>query len=192
MPILGVVASSNQQGRAGGPAGAYEPIGAVTVPLNGVASITFGSIPQTYTHLQIRMTARTNRAGNVNDNATIYYNSDTNQNNYTYHDFGGDGSGTFQFGTGAPTVNQMHSASGATASANVFGVGITDVLDYTNTNKNKVLRNLGGIDNNGSGRVAMTSGAWLNTNAITSITIVPAVGTLFNQYSSFAIYGIKG
>jgi hypothetical protein len=86
----------------------------------------------------------------------------------------------------------MHSASGATASANVFGVGITDVLDYTNTNKNKVLRNLGGVDNNGSGRVAMTSGMWLNTNAITSITLVPSVGTSFNEYSQFALYGIQG
>jgi hypothetical protein len=170
--------------------GAYDSIATTTLG-TATASVTFSSIPATYTHLQIRFLARTNRA-DVNDNVTIYYNSDTSQNNYTYHDFGGDGSGIFQYGTGAPTVNQMHSGTGATAAANNFGVGITDVLDYTNANKNKVLRNLGGVDNNGSGRVAMTSGMWLNTNAITSITLTPSVGTTFTQYSSFALYGIKG
>jgi hypothetical protein len=189
MPILGVIDSAKSGNLY---AASYESISTVTVGAGGASSVVFSSIPATYQHLQIRLIARTNRAGNVNDNVTIYYNSDTSQNNYTYHDFGGDGSGVFQFGTGAPTVNQMHSASGATASANVFGVGITDVLDYTNTNKNKVLRNLGGVDNNGSGRVAMTSGMWLNTNAITSITLVPSVGTSFNEYSQFALYGIQG
>jgi hypothetical protein len=64
-------------------------------------------------------------------------------------------------------------------------------LDYTNTNKNKTARSLWGYDANGSGYVGLYSGLWRNTSAINRIDYVPASGT-FPQYSSFALYGIKG
>jgi len=69
-----------------------------------------------------------------------------------------------------------------------FG-GVTDILDYASTNKNKTVRTLGGFDANGSGYVNLTSNLWSNTAAINTITI-NAVGT-FNQYSQFSLYGIK-
>lgn len=190
-PILGIYASQ-VTGHLWAPSGAFDSIATTTVGAGGVSSITFSSIPSTYTHLQIRFIARTNRATAVNDNVTISYNSDTNQNNYTYHDLVGLGTASAAYGTGAPTVNQMHSGSASGAASNIFGVGITDILDYTNTNKYKTLRNIGGVDTNGDGRVAVTSGLWISTSVVTSITLVPAVGTSFNQYSSFALYGIKG
>lgn len=191
MPILGVIASQISGHLYPGPIGAYDSIATTTLS-TATASVTFSSIPATYTHLQIRFLARTNRPSNVNDGANIYYNSDTNTSNYTFHDVGGEGSSIFRYGTGAPTNNQMQAPAGASAGANVFGVGITDILEYKNTNVNKILRNFGGVDSNGSGRVALTSGMWMNTSAITSITIVPAIGTIFEQYSQFALYGIKG
>jgi hypothetical protein len=64
-----------------------------------------------------------------------------------------------------------------------------DILDYANTNKFKTTRTLEGYDANGSGNVSLTSGLWQSTSAINSITIT-AVGT-FNQYSQFALYGVK-
>ena len=67
-----------------------------------------------------------------------------------------------------------------------------DILDYTNTNKNKTVRVLQGFDENGSGVVAFNSFLYsTNTNAITSLTLTSS-GTSFAQYSSFALYGIKG
>jgi hypothetical protein len=42
------------------------------------------------------------------------------------------------------------------------------------------------------GWITFSSGNWRSTSAITSISLGPTVGTLFSQYSSFALYGIKG
>jgi len=66
-------------------------------------------------------------------------------------------------------------------------------LDYTNTNKNKVCRLLGGYDDNGnSGSVRLQSILWKNTSAITSIGIQQWDSANFIQYTHAALYGIKG
>jgi hypothetical protein len=63
-------------------------------------------------------------------------------------------------------------------------------LDYANTNKYKTLRTLNGSDANGSGVVQLRSGLWMSSSAINAITLSTSAGN-FNQYSSFALYGIK-
>jgi hypothetical protein len=74
--------------------------------------------------------------------------------------------------------------------SSVFAANVIDILDYANTNKYKTTRSFSGADNNGSGFVQFMSGLWMNTAAITSITILPNSDN-FAQYSSFALYGIK-
>lgn len=170
----------------------YESIETFTVGAGGQSTITFNTIPSTYKHLQIRMISRTNRAF-ANDALKIRFNSDSG-NNYAFHYLNGDGASATAGGltsssmTYIPTPNM----TGNSASSNMFGATITDILDYTNTNKNTTVRSLGGSDQNGSGNIALQSGLWLNTAAVTTITITPEAGTSFNQYSSFALYGIKG
>jgi hypothetical protein len=168
-----------------------EPIASTLVGAGGVSTIIFNDIPQTYKHLQIRMLARTNRA-DVNDTAKLRYNSDANTNNSTYHEIMGSGTAVSTYGSAAPESNQILVTAGASAAASIFGVGITDILDYTNANKYKTQRNIGGIDRNGSGTVVFNSGLWMSTSAISSIAITPSSGTLFSEYSRFSLYGIKG
>jgi hypothetical protein len=186
MPILGILASSTRVA-----AGDFESIATVTVGSGGSSSVTFSSIPNTYSHLQIRSMARTNRSGSSTDSGWTRLNSDTNTANYTYHELTGTGSSATAYGSGAPEYMSIVMLTGATATASVFGVAITDFLDYANTNKYKTVRNLGGCDINGSGNIVLNSSVWMNTNAITSIEIVPRTGTQFVQYSHFALYGIK-
>jgi len=81
--------------------------------------------------------------------------------------------------------------AGNNAGANIFGPAITDILDYANTSKYKVCRSFGGSDQNGSGNIMFASCLWQNTAAITSIKFLSG-GTGWQQYSSFALYGIKG
>ena len=82
-----------------------------------------------------------------------------------------------------------------TSGANTYSGFIIDVLDYANTNKYKTLRSLFGGDVNMAGGVlGLQSELWMNTAAITTITLTATNGTspLFTQYSQWALYGIKG
>jgi hypothetical protein len=171
--------------------GSYESIATTVVGSGGQATITFASIPATYSHLQIRAIGRTDRASTL-DGFRIQFNNITTTAQYRSHFLGGNGSTAFsgdELNT-AGVVNQRF--SGASSTASMFGASVIDILDYADTNKNKTVRCLGGTDQNGSGEVYLTSGVWMNTAAISEIDIVPNIGTNFSQYSSFALYGIKG
>ena len=189
-PILGIWASQIS-GHLFQPSGAYDSIATTTVGAGGASSITFSSIPSGYTHLQIRSIARGTVA--QGEMQTFYrFNSDSG-NNYAYHLLRGNGSGVFADGiTSASSASAVTRYSAANAASGIFGAGVTDILDYANTSKNKTIRSLGGVDANGSGQVYFTSGLWMNTSAITSITIGINDGGDFAQYSQFALYGIKG
>ena len=55
MPILGIMASSTSAANA---VGDYESIATTTVGAGGTSTVTFSSIPSTYSHLQVRVIAR--------------------------------------------------------------------------------------------------------------------------------------
>lgn len=186
--LIGIIASS---GGAAASATSYESIATVTVGAGGSSAITFSSIPSTYQHLQIRILFRSTRA-QTGDYTSMQFNSDTGSN-YAYHGLGADGANAIGFGYATQTLMDVERASAASATSGVFGVAVVDVLDYANTNKYKTMRSLGGFDNNGSGEIYLTSGLWQNTNAVSTITLKAQGGTSnFAQYSSFALYGIKG
>lgn len=189
-PILGILASS-QQGAISNTS--FESIATVTVGSGGSSSITFSSIPSTYQHLQIRSFAKIGANANDFSNIVYQFNSDTGAN-YTLHTLRGNGSNAQVYSaTGTPAVYSNPAAPASpSAYANMFGTAILDILDYSNTNKYKTTRSLQGFETNGGyGYAGITSGVWLNTAAITSITITPDYNS-WTQYSSFALYGIKG
>lgn len=168
----------------------YESIATTTVGGTAQSTITFSSIPSTFKHLQLRILARSNRAG-TEDIFVVRFNSDSGAN-YSRHFLLGNGSATSSFGQGGETYILADASGGATSGTNVFGACVMDVLDYADTNKFKTLRGLGGIDTNGGGYLTLISGNWRNTNAITSITITSYYSSSWVQYSHFALYGIKG
>ena len=188
-PILGIYASSMQPALN---ATSYESIATVTVGAGGSSSITFSSIPSTYKHLQIRLIGRT-AVASVNGGVRIAINSDATAANYRSHYLQGSGSAA-SAGTSAGStsgIQDMAYILGNSAGASSFGVAVIDILDYTDTNKYKTVRSLSGGDNNGSGYVSFASGLWLSTSAVTSL-VLEGNGSNFNQYSSFALYGVKG
>lgn len=173
---------------------AYESIQTVTVGSGGSSTITFSSIPNTYKHLQIRAIARGGSASTL-DAIKLTFNGDGSSSNYvTLHQLYGSGSGTpaSQSSTSNGWIYQSY-ITGANATSNVFGTFVTDIFDYSSTNKNKTTRTLAGSDQNGSGFVTFGSGLWMNSStAINSITMVVDGGSNFAQPSQFALYGIKG
>lgn len=162
------------------PTGAYDALATITVPSGGAASVTFSGIPTGYKHLQIRYLLKCN---SINWNY-IRYNGDTGAN-YTFHAMYGTGSSALAgAGTGYTGWAFDYNNSGT-----AWQTGIIDILDYASTTKNKTGRCLHGFDENGSGIIELNSGAWLSTAAITSIKIDGA--TTIDQYSQFALYGVK-
>jgi hypothetical protein len=179
-PILGIWAS-----QITGKLNSYESISTVNVGSGGAANVTFSSIPATYQHLQIRFFGIS--AANYSE---ITFNSDF-AGNYSYHQLTGDGS-TGPTASGAGTLSQIY-APQLSSSTTYPAVGVIDILDYTNTNKNKTVRLLSGVDSNGGGFIYFRSGAWFNTSAISTIRIAAQGGTgTFAQNTSIALYGIRG
>ncbi len=187
MPIFGITASSNQNVKLTD----FFQIATTTLG-SDTQYVDFTSIPQNYTHLQIRLLARDNRAtSGMGGEIRIFFNSDT-ATNYSSH---------ILYGTGAVAAsgnypNNPHiyvcDTPSNTSTANTFSSGIIDILDYTNTNKYKTTRSMGGADTNGGGIITFSSGNWRNTAAITSIRISNTSGTYSHkQYSSFQLYGVK-
>lgn len=181
----GVAASTNS----------YESISTVTVGAGGSSSISFSSIPSTFKHLQIRCISRQNLANTGVDWLNLTMNSDTGSN-YSYHYLLGDGASA-SAGAGTSTTKILCALGNPSnnQTASIFGATIIDILDYQDTNKYKTARILNGLSNNSSSEnyVTFSSGSWRSTSAVNALTITNNSGTnSFVQYSSFALYGIKG
>ena len=169
----------------------FESIATYAITSN-TASVTFSSIPQTYTHLQVRYLGRDTRTGATQQSTFMYVNGDTAAN-YVQHGLLGDGSTASAFAQTARTNLNLAVIPTSTSSANMFGAAICDILDYTNTNKYKTFRTLTGQDqNNVDGTIYFLSGLWMSTSAISSLTVFPNNSQSFVQYSNIALYGIKG
>lgn len=189
-PILGIYASQIS-GHLFAPSGAYDSIATTTLSTSA-SSVSFTSIPSGYTHLQVRAIARSTTGGTAQDEIQLTVNSDTGSN-YAYHFIYGNGSSAVASNGTSQTYIRSAFAPRASATANSFGGLVIDILDYGNTSKNKTIRSLSGGDlNDSNGLIALCSGVWMSTSAITSITFKPESGNSFPQYSQFALYGIRG
>lgn len=152
---------------------------------SNTTGLAFTSIPQTFTHLQLRLFGKITSATGA---PSIYFNGVSSGTSYAYHALRGDGASTSSYGyTSQPYMSDVISPATPYNNSN-WTATIIDVLDYTNTNKNKTLRMLSGVDNNGSGMVELYSGLWINTAAITQFD-------MFNGYTWAAgtradLYGI--
>ena len=107
--------------------------------------------------------------------------------NYSWHQLSGDGSSIVAT-AGTSTTYGYVGYNYNTAYPNI---AIIDIFDYANTNKYKTWKSLAGQDANGAGYMQFWSGSWRSTSAIDCFRIDPGAGN-FNEYSSFALYGIKG
>jgi hypothetical protein len=188
-PILGIIASQISGHLTPPDTGAMFPLGMVSVGSGGSSTITFSSIPATYTHLQIRAIMQSSVSGSGYKDLFIRLNSDTGSN-YARHGLYGNGSSAVAYTTANNARMEVALTIPETSNSG-FGTVAVDIIDYKNTNKYKTMRALGGTDNNGAGYVGLFSSLWQNTNAVTSIELLPSSGN-FNQYSQFALYGIKG
>jgi hypothetical protein len=175
----------------GGAATNFYSIATQTVGAGGATSITFSSIPSSYTHLQLRYSSLASQLG---QNFVMRFNGDSTTSYFAGHRLTGDGTTAAAGAYSTDNGIILSNGAGSNALANAPVSGIMDILDYTNTNKNKTLKMLFGFDTNSAGSglnyqdISLQSGLWMNTSAISSIVLTSAT---INQYSTFALYGVK-
>jgi len=185
-PILGITASQ-MSAHLFTPGTDFDSIATIT-PYTTTTTVNFTSIPQTYRHLQVRLIA----VSSAINSGRLTFNNDSTNANYTSHELYGNGAAAYSDNyTGTLTGILMPGYAGMGGSTIIPSVSVIDILDYANTNKNKVVRGLSGLDlNGGNGYIELGSGVWFSTTAITSLKITIAGGTI-GANSHFALYGVK-
>lgn len=164
----------------------YERI-ASTV-LTGANTITFSSIPQTYTDLVLVVTGFNYATGNA---WALRFNADTG-NNYSQTQMFTDGSGpgtgssrnsNLTYGYYGDSVNNNSNVTPNTATVNIFS--------YTNTNVRKIWNSNSNSNVNGQGYTNLITGLWRSTAAITSIELRNDGGANYAATTVASLYGIK-
>jgi hypothetical protein len=165
----------------------FTKIAAVTVGSGGASSIDFTSIPSTYTDLCVYFSGRSNdtRASGGFANKLEFNGSSSSLSSRFLR---GSGS-TVTSSTETIIAQIMSAASDDTAST--FGNSSIYIPNYAGSNNKSV--SIDGVEEtNGSTAYAtLAAGLWSNSAAITSVKILPIVATLFVQYSTATLYGIK-
>jgi hypothetical protein len=171
--------------------GSFESIATQTLG-SSAASITFSSIPSTYQHLQIRFMSTLTGTTASDEFLWLTFNS-TGGTSYADHYLWGSGTSASAGGIDSqPNIRFIGQSDLTVGSVDAFSVGIIDIHDYKSTTKNKTVRVFSGWDNNGGGRLNLSSGLFNNTGAISTIKIERSGSTNMAAGSVFSLYGIKG
>jgi hypothetical protein len=162
----------------------------ITVGAGGVGSVTFSSIPATFTDLKLVYSSRTTRGIYVEEILVEFNGSGGTA--YSQRTLGTNGTISFSnSGSGLANMNTVAVTSTDGTTANTFGNGELYIPNYTSAN-NKSLSGDASSENNAVDAYAyLAAGLWADNAAITSIKLTPAIANNFVQYSSFSLYGIK-
>ena len=155
---------------------------------SSAASVTFSSIPATYTDLVLRISARGTR---VNTIALLYlrFNGDTGTN-YSDTTISGDGATASSTRSTSSALLSVGVIPAANATSDTFGSAEIYIPSYT-VSQNKSVGSFAVQENNITTAYARAIAAlWSNTAAITSIEVLPSLND-FAAGSSFYLYGIK-
>ena len=163
----------------------HKLIASSTVGSGGSATITFSTIPSTYTDLKLIYSAR-NTVSGTQEFIKITFNSNTS--NYSLRSLQGNGV--------SPQSNNwsfqwIGYAVGSTATASTFSSGEVYIPNYTSSSQKSFSGDNTAENNYSEYQSLLAANLWANTAAITSIDLTMQGGYNFVQYSSFYLYGIK-
>jgi hypothetical protein len=153
---------------------------------SSAASVTFSSIPATYTDLVLRASTRTDNA-NVSTAVKLYFNNVTTDTSATYIE--GNGATVISGFPSAPVL--IFRADGATATSNTFGNAEIYIPSYTNTTAKKPVSSFGVHENNATTAYIDAVAALNNSNSAISRIDLDGNGANFVSGSSFYLYGIS-
>jgi hypothetical protein len=130
--------------------------------------------------------SRSGRTGSSADELFMTINSTSlTRNHYLF----GTGSSAL---SGSATAGWVGISTAASATSNIFGTTVIDILDYANTNKNKTIRSLSGFDTNGGGEIYLLSNFINSTTAISTLAFTCSGSNSFASGTVFELFGIRG
>jgi hypothetical protein len=166
----------------------YEPIATQTVS-TPTATITFSSIPATYTDLRVVMCLADDDSEAGTGAPTFTFNGDT-ATNYSQTVLRGDGaSASSQQQTSQTKIYALYWNNSPT-STTMFPMMTLDIFSYAGSTNKSVLITASD-DRNGTGSVERTVGLYRSTSAITQLSISNDGNKKFETGSIVTIYGIK-
>jgi hypothetical protein len=163
----------------------YEPIATQTLGSNA-ATVTFSSIPSTYTDLVL---VTQPAATSFGENVGLRFNSDTGTN-YSSTCLSGDGSSASSSRTTSFSYINVANLIGTTGTLGGMTT-ISQIMNYSNSTTYKTVLNRTGQNGGTFNGVEAIVGLWRNTAAITSIIVRQTGSANFITGSTFTLYGIK-
>jgi hypothetical protein len=165
------------------PTNTYVALDKVTVG-TATPSITFSSIPSTYTDLIVVASVTVATAGG---NMVLTVNGDTTSGLYSKTQIEGTGSSAISGRTsGANSIGLDSNMGEDTTNPSIH---ILQLMNYANTSVFKTVLHRQAASWTANPGTAARVGLWRNTNAITSITLSNG-GTNISVGSTFSLYGI--
>jgi hypothetical protein len=161
-------------------AATYDPIATTTLS-SGASSITFSSIPSTYTDLRLVFVGTS--AANVP--GEMRFNGDTSSN-YSRTYLSGNGSSV----SSSRDTNQTNISMGASAITSTPMMNTVDIFSYAGSTYKTCLIT-SSDDRNGSGTVDRQVALWRSTSAITEIKLTVDLTANFTTGTTATLYGIK-
>ena len=156
----------------------------VTVGSGGAASISFSSIPATYTDLVLKVSVRSS-SGSFQSIRMKVNSATTNYSNKRLY---GDGASAASDG-GTPAYLIQAAVSSASETASTFGNAEFYIPNYANANYKSLSLDSVAETNASTAYAFLGAGLWSQTTAISSIDFVMGSGN-FEQYSTASLYGI--
>ena len=155
----------------------YEKIASTTLG-SAATTITFSSIPATYTDLRVVWVGTTSSAADI----TLRYNNDSASNySQTYL----DGTGTSAISGRLTSQTSIYLFPNGGTSTTIPSLYAFDVFSYAGSTYKTMLQESSG-DKNGSGGVDRSVGLWRSTSAITRIDLLSnfnmSIGTTATLY----------
>lgn len=151
-----------------------------------VTSLDFSSIPQDYTHLEVRMIVANTTAGYFD--CRMRLNGDSGATQY---------SNALNFYDGTSNTNALSTGSSSAAVGGAAGTGnnnnsmnIIQIQNYANTSIFKPFSFINSTWGTSVQRIQTGGGLWKSGNAINSISLFPSANQ-FSQNSVAYLYGIK-
>ena len=155
------------------------------------ASVTFSSISASYEHLQIRLSAKSDR-NYYYDPIDLTLNTDTTAGNYSGAMLNAQNTTESGYSYSGLYIQALPGSGnvGGTELATSYATMVWDFFDYANTNKNTSWQ-LSSYIPVVEPLLYFGGGSWDNTAAVATIKLEPRNGTNFVRGSEFTLYGIK-